>query len=303
MSKSTDHRSDTKANKHVEQGNFQGSLGNAKLEKLCGSAKASTQSRSATTLKVNLPQGQEQSVNFLRNHHSSRTRKGANSNGECIPSFVKTSSLRILNGGAEYLVDREILELLFFDIPNVGNAQGLATRLLQEFGNLSHIMAASETRLKKIENVSNDVFVRLSVIKQISVRMAREKVLEREVISCWRDLLAYCRISMAYKSKEQFRVFYLDNKNAVIADEEQSAGTIDHVPVYPRELAKRALELDASAVILAHNHPSGDPTPSHDDVTMTKSIIKTCQAIGVSVHDHIIIGRSREISFRDKGLI
>ena len=303
MSKSTDHCSGTRTNKHVEQGSLQGSHGIAKLEKLCGVANVSTQSRIATTLKVNLPQGQGQSVNFVHNHDSSRTRRGANNNGERIPSFAKTSSLRILNGGAEYLVDREILELLLFDIPNVSNAQGLATRLLLEFGNLSHIMAASENRLKKIENVSNEVFVRLSVIKQISVRMAREKVLKKEVISCWRDLLAYCRISMAYKSKEQFRVFYLDKKNAVIADEEQTEGTIDHVPVYPRELAKRALELDASAVILAHNHPSGDPTPSQEDIVMTESIIYACQAIGVSVHDHIIIGRSREISFRDKGLI
>ncbi|WP_306116972.1 MULTISPECIES: DNA repair protein RadC [unclassified Roseovarius] len=303
VSKYTDHNNDTRINNAKERGNLKGSFGIVKPERSCGLAEARTRSRVVTKLKVNLMQGQGQSVNLLRKPDIPRTGCGANNNDECIPSFAKTNSLRILSGGAEYLLDSEILELLLFDVPNVSNAQSLATRLLQEFGNLNHVMAASDNRLQKIESVSDDVFVRLSVIKQISLRMSREKVLGKEVISCWRDLLAYCSVSMAYKSKEQFRVFYLDKKNAVIADEEQAEGTIDHVPVYPRELAKRALELDASAIILAHNHPSGDPTPSHEDIEMTKSVIKTCQAIGVSVHDHIIIGKSREISFRERGLI
>ncbi len=133
--------------------------------------------------------------------------------------------------------------------------------------------------------------------------MSQAKVLNREVVSSWDALIDYCRTTMAHRSTEQFRVLFLDRKNVMIADEEQAPGTVDHVPVYPREVAKRALELSASAVILVHNHPSGDPTPSQPDIEMTRRVVEACQAIDVTVHDHVIIGKDRELSFRAQGMV
>jgi DNA repair protein RadC len=133
--------------------------------------------------------------------------------------------------------------------------------------------------------------------------MAKAKVLNREVVSSWDALITYCRTAMAHRETEQFRVLYLDRKNVLIADEAQAEGTVDHVPVYPREVAKRCLELSASAIILVHNHPSGDPTPSGADIEMTQRILDACGAIDVSVHDHVIIGKDQELSFRSEGLI
>ena len=133
--------------------------------------------------------------------------------------------------------------------------------------------------------------------------MGQAKVLNRQILSSWSDVIAYCRTTMAHRKTEQFRILFLDRKNTVIADEEQSVGTVDHVPVYPREVAKRALELDATAIILVHNHPSGDPTPSDEDIEMTARIIHACSALGIVIHDHMIIGKDRETSFRDAGLM
>ena len=256
--------------------------------------------KSKSTLKTNLPEEQGREICF-RQLGSLRYSNGANLNCECTPSFVEPNSLRLLNGGARYLLDAEILELLFFDILDVGDTRKLASQFLREFGNLGDMFFASEHKIKKIEGATQEVFIRLCAVKEIALRMSQAKVLEREVVSCWQELINYCHVAMAHQSKEQFRVFYLDKRNAIISDEEQAEGTIDHVPVYPRELAKRALELDASAVILVHNHPSGDLTPSPEDLTMTKSVINACEAIGVTVHDHIIIGKNGVFSFRANG--
>ena len=133
--------------------------------------------------------------------------------------------------------------------------------------------------------------------------MAQAKVLNREVVSSWDALISYCRTSMAHRETEQFRVLFLDRKNVLIEDEEQAKGTVDHVPVYPREVAKRALELNASALILVHNHPSGDPTPSQSDIDMTNRIQDACTALGLTLHDHLIIGKSTELSFRSQGYL
>jgi len=133
--------------------------------------------------------------------------------------------------------------------------------------------------------------------------MARSKMMRTHVVSSWDALLDYCHTTMAHRETEQFRVLYLDRKNVIIADEEQGKGTVDHVPVYPREVAKRALELNASALILVHNHPSGDPTPSQNDIDMTQQIHNACNALGLTLHDHLIIGKSRELSFRAEGYL
>ena len=147
------------------------------------------------------------------------------------------------------------------------------------------------------------VWLQLRIVEAFAHRMARARVLDRNVISSWDDLVGYCRTTMAHRETEQFRILFLDAKNVLVADEEQAKGTVNHVPVYPREVAKRALELNASSIILVHNHPSGDPTPSKADVEMTMRIETACEAIGVAIHDHIVVGRSREASFREMGLL
>ena len=212
-------------------------------------------------------------------------------------TYVK-NGVRLLKGGRKSVLDFELLELAFCDLKGETGSKEYVKRLFQEFGELNAIFSASKQRLEKTEGFTLDIFLRLKVIQAISLRMAQSKVINRQVLSCWDDLISYCRASMAQQQKEQFRVFFLDKKNFVISDEEQAEGTIDHVPVYPRELAKRALELNANALILVHNHPSGDPSPSPEDIVMTRSVQKACQAIGVLVHDHVIIGKGKEFSFK-----
>jgi len=151
--------------------------------------------------------------------------------------------------------------------------------------------------------VGDAVVCELKIVEAAAHRLARSRVLRRQVISSWDALIAYCHTTMAHRETEQFRVLYLDRKNVLIADEEQARGTVDHVPVYPREVVKRALELNASALILVHNHPSGDPTPSDSDIAMTAKIIAAAEALGLTLHDHLVIGKSRELSFRAEGLI
>ena len=147
------------------------------------------------------------------------------------------------------------------------------------------------------------VLIELKIVEAAAHRLARAKIMQRHVISSWDAVLDYCHTVMAHRDVEQFRILFLDRKNVLIADEEQARGTVDHVPVYPREVVRRALELNASALILVHNHPSGDPTPSDADIDMTRQIEAAAQALGITVHDHLIIGKSRELSFRAKGLL
>lgn len=210
---------------------------------------------------------------------------------------------RFLAGGHTAMPEYELLELLLFNaIPRI-DVKPLAKRLLATFGDLNGVVAASEHQLLKVEGTTDKVFLQLRIAEAFAQRMARAKVLERNVLASWDALIDYCRTTMAHRQTEQFRIMFLDRKNTVIADEEQARGTVDHVPVYPREVVKRALELNAGAIILVHNHPSGDPRPSLEDIEMTKRIDAACLTISVVIHDHVIIGKDTDFSFRAEGLI
>lgn len=197
----------------------------------------------------------------------------------------------------------EMLELLLFNaIPRIG-VKPLAKRLLAEFGDLNGVVAASEQNVLKVDGATQKVYLQLRLVEAFAHRMSQAKTMERDILTSWSDLINYCRTSMAHRDKEQFRVIYLDRKNTVIADEEQASGTVNHVPVYPREVAKRALELNSSAIILVHNHPSGDPTPSREDIITTEQVVAACQTISVAVHDHVIVGTGAEVSFKAEGYL
>ena len=224
-----------------------------------------------------------------------------------VPSYLadhrKRLRHRFLTGGARAMPDYEILELTLFRVIPRQDVKPLARRLIDVFGDLNGVLSAPLSRLEKIDGVGPAVALELKVMETVTHRMTRAKIMQRPIISSWDSVLDYCHTVMAHRDIEQFRVLFLDRKNVLIADEQQGEGTVDHVPVYPREVVKRALELNASAIILVHNHPSGDPTPSEEDITMTNHIEHAAGALGISLHDHLIIGRSREISFKSQGLI
>lgn len=210
---------------------------------------------------------------------------------------------RFLSGGHAAMPEYELLELMLFNaIPRI-DVKPLAKALLAAFGDLNGVVAASEHRLMQVPGTTPKVYLQLRMVEAFAQRMARAKVMQRSVISSWDQLMSYCKTVMAYRDNEQFRILFLDQKNVLIADEEQAKGTVNHVPVYPREVAKRALELNATAIILVHNHPSGDPTPSQIDIDMTEQIAQSCAAIGVLIHDHVIIGREHDASFRSLKLL
>lgn len=210
---------------------------------------------------------------------------------------------RFMAGGAAAMPDYELLELVLFRAIPRRDVKPLARALMDRFGDFNRVITASEPRLRDISGVGDAVVTELRIVEAAAQRLARARVMQTHVVSSWEALLDYCHTTMAHRETEQFRVLYLDRKNVLIADEEQGRGTVDHVPVYPREVAKRALELNASALILVHNHPSGDPTPSPSDIEMTHQIVAACDALGLTLHDHLIIGKSRELSFRSEGLI
>ena len=187
--------------------------------------------------------------------------------------------------------------MLFRAIPR-HDVKPLARLLLETFGDLNRVITAPAARLSTVPGVGEAVVQELKLIEAVAQRMARSRVMHQPVLSSWDALLDYCHTAMAHRETEQFRILFLDRKNVLIADEEQARGTVDHVPVYPREVVKRALELNASALILVHNHPSGDPTPSEADIAMTAQIQEAAAVLGITLHDHLIVGRSREVSFR-----
>lgn len=223
------------------------------------------------------------------------------------PSYIADHRQRLrarfMQGGAAAIPDYELLELVLFRAIPRRDVKPLARVLMDRFGDFNRVITAPEPRLRDISGVGDAVIVELKVIEAAAHRMARSRVMRQHVLSGWDALLDYCHTTMAHRETEQFRVIYLDRKNVVIGDEEQGKGTVDHVPVYPREVAKRALELNASALILVHNHPSGDPTPSQADIDMTQQIFAACSALGLTLHDHLIIGKSRELSFRSEGYL
>ncbi|WP_370161238.1 RadC family protein [Limimaricola soesokkakensis] len=224
-----------------------------------------------------------------------------------VPSYMADHRRRLrerfLSGGAEAMPDYELLELLLFLAVPRQDMKPLARRLFDEFGDLNRVLAAPIPRLTELEGVGPSVAGALKVVEAVAHRMARARVIARPVLSGWEPLLDYCRTVMAHRETEQFRVLFLDRRNVLVADEAQARGTVDHVPVYPREVVKRALELNASALILVHNHPSGDPTPSEADIAMTAQIEAAAWALGITLHDHLVIGKSRETSFRAEGLL
>lgn len=227
--------------------------------------------------------------------------------GQRLPSYIadhrKRLRARFLEGGADALPDYEMLEMVLFGALPRGDVKPLARALLDRFGDFNAVLSALPERLQDVGGVGEAVVTQIKVVEAAAHRLSRARVLQRPVLSSWDALLGYCQTTMAHRSREQFRVLYLDRKNVLIADEVQGEGTVDHVPVYPREVIKRALALDASALILVHNHPSGDPTPSGSDIDMTKQIAHAANALGITLHDHLVIGRSREVSFRSEGLI
>lgn len=224
-----------------------------------------------------------------------------------LPSYIADHRQRLrarfMDGGAGAIPDYELLELVLFRSIPRRDVKPLARLLLEKFGDFNRVLSAAPDRLADVKGVGDAVITDLKILEAAAHRMARSKVLQRHVISSWDAILDYCHTTMAHRETEQFRVLYLDRKNTLIADEEQAKGTVDHVPVYPREVAKRALELNASALILVHNDPSGDPTPSQSDIDMTCQIQAACTALGLTLHDHLIIGKSRELSFRSEGYL
>ena len=224
-----------------------------------------------------------------------------------LPSYIKDHRQRLrtrfLEGGAIAVPDYELLELVLFRAIPRQDVKPLARLLLETFGDFNRVVTAPSARLAAVQGVGSAVVLELKVLEAAAQRMARARVLHRPVISSWDALLDYCHTAMAHRETEQFRILFLDRKNVVIADEEQAKGTVDHVPVYPREVVKRALELNASALILVHNHPSGDPSPSDADITMTNQIHDAANTLGITLHDHLIIGRERELSFRAAGYL
>ena len=210
---------------------------------------------------------------------------------------------RFLQGGATAMPDYELLELVLFRAIPRQDVKPLARRLIETFGDFNRVVTAPPARLQAVDGVGPAVVTELKIVEAAAQRMARARIMHRPVLSSWQSLLYYCHTAMAHREIEQFRVLYLDRKNVLIADEEQSRGTVDHVPVYPREIIRRALELNASALILVHNHPSGDPTPSDSDIAMTARIGQAAESMGITIHDHLIIGKSRELSFRSEGLL
>lgn len=210
---------------------------------------------------------------------------------------------RFKDGGADALADYEMLELLLFrSIPRRDTKQ-LAKDMIARFGSLSDVLSAPHDRLCEVPGVKSATAVDLSLVRAAADALTLGRVAGKEVLSSWSQVLDYCRTSMAFGAIEQFRILFLDKKNQLLRDELQQSGTIDHTPVYPREVVKRALELEASALILVHNHPSGDPTPSRADISMTNAIAKAAEPLGVVVHDHVIVARQGHASLRALGLI
>lgn len=224
-----------------------------------------------------------------------------------LPSYIKDHRKRLrarfTKSGPDSLPDYELLELVLFRSIPRQDVKPLAHRLLKHFGDINRVFTAPAERLREVDGVGDAIILDLKVIEAAANRLSQARVLQRSVISSWDDLIAYCTSTMAHRETEQFRILFLDTKNTLIADEEQAQGTVDHVPVYPREVVRRALALNATALILVHNHPSGDPTPSEADVTMTLKIEEAAGTMGIRLHDHLIIGHQGYVSFRSEGYL
>lgn len=210
---------------------------------------------------------------------------------------------RFQEAGSDALPDYELLELLLFRSIPQRDVKPLAKELIARFGSFAETLAAPAARLTEIKGIGEGVALDLKIVEAALQRMARGAVAKRPVLSSWAAVIEHCRLAMAFAEREQFRILFLDKKNLLIADEVQQTGTVDYTPVYPREVIKRALELSASALILVHNHPSGDPTPSGADIKMTRELVDIAKPLGLTIHDHVIVGRDGHASFKGLGLI
>jgi DNA repair protein RadC len=210
---------------------------------------------------------------------------------------------RLLDPGPEALADYELLELLLMQsLPRI-DTKPLAKTLLKRFGGFATLLATEEAELAKVKGMGEGAIAGLKTVRAAAFRLLRQEVEGKPVISSWQNLVDYCRVQLAEEKIEQFHILFLNHKNELIADERQQTGTVDHAPVYPREVVKRALELSASAIIMVHNHPSGDPTPSRDDVAMTKAVAAAAEKLGILLHDHLVVGRKGHKSLRALKLI
>ena len=210
---------------------------------------------------------------------------------------------RFRSAGAEALSDYELLELVLFRALPRRDVKPLAKAMIQAFGSFAETVHAPDARLREVGGLGEAAITEIKLIAAASSRVAKGQLKQRTVLSSWATVIDYCRTAMAFADKEQFRIIFLDKRNQLIADEVQQVGTVDHTPVYAREVVKRALELSATAIIMVHNHPSGDPTPSQADIQMTKAVIEVSKPLGISVHDHIIVGKHGHASLKGMKLI
>jgi DNA repair protein RadC len=210
---------------------------------------------------------------------------------------------RFRSGGVDAVPDYELLEMVLFRAFPRGDTKPLAKALLSRFGSFAEVINAPEERLQEIEGIGHRAVDELKLVRAAAVRLMRSQIMGRKVLGSWQTVIDYCRAAQGFDQREQFRILFLDKRNQLIADEVQQKGTVDHTPVYVREVVKRALELSATAIILVHNHPSGDPAPSRGDIDMTRQIIDAARPLGIAVHDHIIVGRSGHASFKGLRLI
>ena len=210
---------------------------------------------------------------------------------------------RFRDGGDTAIPDYELLEMVLFRALPRGDTKPLAKALLARFGSFAETINAPEDLLREVDGAGARVVDELKLVRAAALRLLRSEIMGRQVLGSWQTVIDYCRAAQGYDHRERFRILFLDKKNRLIADEVQQEGTVDHTPVYVREIVKRALELSASALILVHNHPSGDPAPSRADIDMTKQIVEAARPLGVSVHDHIIVGRTGHASLRSLRLM
>ena len=210
---------------------------------------------------------------------------------------------RFLGAGPDALSDYELLEMVLFRALPRRDVKPLAKSLIAMFGSFAEVVHAPAARLREVDGLGEATITEIKLMAAAANRVAKGQLKQRTLLSSWNDVIDYCRTSMAFADKEQFRVLFLDKRNQLISDEVQQVGTVDHTPVYPREVMKRALELSATAIVLVHNHPSGDPTPSQADITMTRAIVDIAQPLGISVHDHIIVGKNGHASLKGMKLI
>jgi DNA repair protein RadC len=210
---------------------------------------------------------------------------------------------RFQKGGGDAVAEYELLELVLFNAIPRKDTKPLAKKLLQTLGSFADVVNASDVRLREVDGVTSAVILQLRLVRAASLRLMKTAIMDKPLLNSWKHVLDYCTAAMAHEKREQFRILFLDKKNRLIADEVQQTGTVDHTPVYIREVVKRALELSATAIVLVHNHPSGDATPSRADIDMTRQIVQAGKPLNVLVHDHIIIGQNGHASLKGLGLM